>query len=244
MVSQCKLLNSPLNPGNYIPYEDYTDSDQQDYEVIAELYKQPGFPELLNQMMSEHALCGNQYLEGNQFVGDDLSYIEYNSGEKEFTIQWNDEEYHIRGPHAARMLLDSGWIKYAVATLLKGIYGPENIYTNCIFTDTISMDIIVNTGIKLIFIECQIGDTTTGDDTKIYYKNILDTFKSNINACGGLASKALFMTLKPINICKELCKDTQRPHLNYYYIHHSNGNLITKDDLENKINEFINTSNL
>lgn len=267
MVSQCKLLDRTLNPGNYIPYEDYTDIDQENYKVIAELYKQPGFPELLNQMMREHNQYGNRYLEGNQFVGDDLSYIKYDSEKKEFTIKWNNK-YHIRGPHATSMLLDSGWIKYAAARLLKDIYKPENIYTNCIlkkdnFPD-ISMDIMVNTGNKLIFVECQIGDTQEDKEAweaqqnanspkeadkkteaaKKIYTDILGKFTQNVRTCGGLASKLLFITLRPNQTCENICNASKRPHINYCSLYNHQGNLISSQDLKAYIDTFINQSNL
>lgn len=247
MFSQCKLLNRPLLPDNYIRYEDYTDLDEQNYKVIAHLHKQAVFPELLNQMMSEHDQYGNRYLEGNQFVGDDLSYIKYDSEQKEFTIKWNNK-YQIQGPHATSMLLDSGWIKYAAATLLKDIYGPKNIYTNCILPNSnstdISMDIIVNTGNKLIFVECQIGDTPHRENADKLYTDILGKFAKNVRDCGGLASKLLFITLRPNQTCKKICDNSKRPHINYCSLYNNEDNLISSQDLKDYINTFINQSNL
>lgn len=272
MSSQCKLLDRTLDKGYYIPYKDYTNIDQQNYEVIAELYKQPGFPELLNQMMREHNQYGNRYLEGNQFVGDDLSYIKYDSEKKEFTIKWNNK-YHIQGPHATSMLLDSGWIKYAAATLLENIYKPENIYTENIYTNCIlkkdkfpdiSMDIMVNTGNKLIFVECQIGDTQEDKEAweaqqnansqkevdekteaaKKIYTDILGKFTQNVRTCGGLASKLLFITLRPNQTCENICNASKRPHINYCSLYNHQGNLISSQDLKAYIDTFINQSNL
>jgi hypothetical protein len=75
-------------------------------------------------------------------------------------------------------------------TKLLEIYGKENVYTNCTFKikedKIITIDVIVNTEHKLIFIACQ---------PKKIDENTLDSFTANVRNCGGLGSKSLVTTM-------------------------------------------------
>lgn len=246
MFVQCNFMKYKRK--RYIAYTDYTDEDRNDYETIKSLYMQDGFPAFLDRMMNQYQKSRKAPLAGNVFFGDDFKSIAYNHQEKSFTVTFNDEQYQIHGPHAVEMLLDSGWVKYNVASLIAEIYGPENIYTNCIFTDNqneiLEMDLMVKAGNKVLFVECQSGNQLSTLEDDRFYNGILNSFKSNINACGGLASKALFVTYSPIALCEKLCNETQKPHIEYFYTHNADGRPISVDELRNKIDSFINTTNV
>ena len=76
-----------------------------------------------------------------------------------------------------------------IAKLLSNIYPKENIYMNCRFinngTAQNEVDIIINTGNKLLFVECKTQITNTTD---------IDKFSTVVENYGGKSSKALFIT--------------------------------------------------
>lgn len=101
-----------------------------------------------------------------------------------------NEEIVLKSPHAIDLAFNSGWFEYKVARLLSHWKKAKNIYMNCRFpfksnVDKNEVDIIVNAGNKLLFVECKTQINKTTD---------IDKFNSVVRAYGGTASKALFVT--------------------------------------------------
>jgi len=80
----------------------------------------------------------------------------------------------------------------------------KNIYLNCHFpfkpnVDKNEVDIIVNTGSKILFVECKTQITHTTD---------IDKFRSVVKGYGGIGSKGIFVTdAKMTDIAREKCKE-------------------------------------
>ncbi len=95
----------------------------------------------------------------------------------------------LRSPHAVAIVNNSHWFELKIAKLLSNIYPKENIYMNCRFinngTAQNEVDIIINTGNKLLFVECKTQITNTTD---------IDKFSTVVENYGGKSSKALFIT--------------------------------------------------
>lgn len=96
----------------------------------------------------------------------------------------------LQSPHAVAVVMNSHWFELKIAKLLSNIYSKENIYMNCIFRDINNsplneVDIIINTGNKLLFVECKTQITNATD---------IDKFSTVVENYGGKSSKALFIT--------------------------------------------------
>lgn len=96
----------------------------------------------------------------------------------------------IISPHIIDLLFNSGWFEYKVARIISKWTKAKEIFLNCHFpfrpgVDKNEVDIIVNTGTKVIFVECK---------TQIYNTIDIDKFRNVIKTYGGMGSKGLFIT--------------------------------------------------
>lgn len=234
MFTQCELLDYPIE--SYTAFEEYKTQDKQDYATIEHLYQQDNFYKLLLKTIEEYLKYKTTHLQHDQYVGHDDAFIEYNKAQKQFSIFLNNKKYYVRGPHAASFLLEVGWLKYGIATLMAEIYGKENVYTNCTFKikedKIITIDVIVNTEHKLIFIACQ---------PKKIDENTLASFSSNVRNCGGLGSKSLVTTMHYDKDSEDLCNKKDVKYCSMYY---QDGKQITKKQLKEVLKSFINQANI
>lgn len=126
-------------------------------------------------------------------------------------------ELKIECSHAIELAFNSGWFEYKVASLLSKWDRAKELCLNCHFplkpkVDKNEVDIIINTGPKLLFVECKTQITNSTD---------IDKFNSVVKTYGGMGSKALFVTDAPMNeTAKEKCQEygmmtfsLQDPHL-------------------------------
>lgn len=137
-------------------------------------------------------------------------------------VQWNQERHTLRvrlfnkrgveqkatfhAPHIHALFFNYGWFEYSVAHLLSQWPRSQEILMNVRFpyadrqNPKNEIDIIVNTGNKLLFVECktQISDITD-----------IDKFRTAVKNYGGMGSKALFVTLDTMkDTAAEKCKDS------------------------------------
>lgn len=96
----------------------------------------------------------------------------------------------ITSPHVIELFFNSGWFEYKVADILSRWSKAKEVYLNCHFpfrkgVDKNEVDIIVNTGTKVLFVECKTQIRNTVD---------LDKFRSVVKTYGGMGSKGLFIT--------------------------------------------------
>lgn len=215
MFTQFALLSNPL--AKYHSFADYGATEGQNAKIIKRLYVNKVFQKLLKQAKEDiqQRYSGNisAYTKSDQSVEiGDNQYLEWHAEEKVFAISLNSDSYYeVPGQYAAEMLLNTAWFEYEVARMMAEIYGATNVYTNCHFSssngeDKNEVDVIVNTGQKLLFIECKTQITKITD---------IDKFTSVVKAYGGTGSKALFVTLAPMkNTCLEKCKDNRISAIN------------------------------
>lgn len=113
-------------------------------------------------------------------------------------------KWKIESPHAIGLVFNSGWFEYKVAKLLSSWNKAKEICLNCSFPfrpklDKNEVDIIVNTGTKILFVECKTQIKNTTD---------IDKFRSVVKTYGGTGSKGLFVTqAKMTDIAKKKCEE-------------------------------------
>ncbi len=111
----------------------------------------------------------------------------------------------LESPNAVSLTFNSGWFEYKVAKILSGWDKVKEIRLNCIFPlkpgfPKNEVDIIVNTDIKPIFVECK---------TSIHSATDVDKFSTVVNNYGGAACKALFITDQPMKDLPDTkCKES------------------------------------
>lgn len=101
----------------------------------------------------------------------------------------NNEHVQFNSPHAVALAFNSGWFELQVAQILSQWKHHKDIRVNCIFPlkkkTKNEVDIIVNTGQKLLFVECK---------TQLKNGTDVDKFSTVVKNYGGAGSKALFIT--------------------------------------------------
>jgi hypothetical protein len=201
MDAQFRLYGNPLK--NYECFSDYTDADRSVTEKIKEMRKfnPKDFNDLTMQMAKKPKETSQTLLSG--------SHLTWFTKEKEFEFVLKKKEtikqVVLKSPHARKLLFNAGWFEYEIALILSRWEHAKEIRLNCIFpaknkSAKNEIDIIVDTGAKLLFVEC-----------KTQIKNItdIDKFHSAVKNYGGLGSKALFITDALMDeTAKEKCQDS------------------------------------
>ena len=99
--------------------------------------------------------------------------------------------FYFEAPHLKDLLFFAGWFEVMVARMLSVWKSGQDIRVGVRFDFASSMrmkneiDIIMNTGNKLLFVECK---------TRIMHLNDLDKFNNVVKTYGGTGSKALFVS--------------------------------------------------
>lgn len=114
------------------------------------------------------------------------------------------QPWTIQSPHAIEIVFNAGWFECQVATVLARWSQAKEVWLNVKFPYVSGkakneIDIIVNTGGKLLFVECK---------TSIYDNTTIDKFNNAVRNYGGMGSKKLFVTelkfsLESLEKCKE-----------------------------------------
>ena len=104
--------------------------------------------------------------------------------------RYGGDEVELESPHALELAFNSGWFEYKIASILSKWKSAKDICLNCRFPfddkhDKNEVDIIINTGNKLLFVECK---------TQIYSSTDIDKFRAVVKKYGGMGAKALFVT--------------------------------------------------
>lgn len=207
MDAQFKILGHTLD--EFTPLSDYT---SEDFAVLNQV-QSLGF----NQNTHRHLFAvtalfldeyknhfGNLLLHNDFVVTEKLNRLAWKADEHTFECQLGTRSYTFTSEHVEHIVLNTGWFELYVARMIAKKYGNENVRLNCIFRNVKNLpkneiDIIVNTGSKLIFVECK---------TQIFNTTDIDKFRSAVRNYGGLGSKPLFVTnweMKPDGL--EKCND-------------------------------------
>jgi hypothetical protein len=201
MDAQFRLFNNI--PKNYISFIDYTDEDKKACEEIKKIrnYEIEEFNKItnINNYQFKPTQRGSyiKKLDNNKY---EICLKKKNGAAQNITVS---------SAHIKNLLFNSGWFEYQVASLLSQWKYAKEIRLNCVFKtvqnlDKNEIDIIINTGIKLLFVECK---------TQIFDNTNIDKFHNSVRVYGGLASKALLVTDAIMrNTAIEKCKDNDVLH--------------------------------
>ena len=151
----------------------------------------------LTEFISKHpdqtySACGNSSLSWNK----ETKTAKFRMMNKKNTVT----EHSFISPHIYSLLFNTGWFELEVADFLSQWEHAKEVWMNCVLVNMESnisqpineIDIIVNTGNKLLFVECK---------TQVYDGTDIDKFNNAVKSYGGLASKRIFITdaqMKPV----------------------------------------------
>ena len=198
---------------NYKKFSDYTEADEKAIEQIEKIrnFNNQDFNKLLATLdrQSENKLKSSS---SGKFELPTGSYVEWEKtkeGQDGFVricLYKKDKctEVKFESPNAVDLAFNSGWFEYKIAILLSKWDKSKEICMNCKFPfkasfDKNEADIIINTGTKVLFVECKTQITNNTD---------IDKFRSVIKGYGGMGSKGLFVTdAKMSDIAKKKCED-------------------------------------
>ena len=111
---------------------------------------------------------------------------------------------NVKSTHIRHLLFHAKWFEYEIASYLSRWQNAVDIYNGCEFkfankTAKNEIDIIVNIGNRLIFIECK---------TQIEQYTDIDKFRSAMRNYSGTSTIGLFVTREEMDDrAKEKCKD-------------------------------------
>ncbi len=229
------LYRNPLN--NYTPLEDYTDEDRNALKVIhnARTFDVSIFEQLTNpQKKSDAAKLKKLY--GSFDAGLVSSVVEWEQAKAgtpgffRLTIQKKSgvrKEFSAESRFAARMVFHTGWFEFEVADMLSHWQQAQEICMNAVFlarnnAPKNEVDVIVSTGVKVLFVECKLQIVSPTDINK---------FSNVVKLYGGTGAKGIFITDQPISaVCVQKCEENNLLHFSL----HDNGR-----DAANKLYAYL-----
>lgn len=202
---------------NYKRLTDYTEEDLKALDKIKNirLFNIPDFNKLTatlndkqqnilrNQNSGKFDLMANgsqSYVEWEKTTKDSIGFVRIFLAKK----NGKSQEVTFESENAVDLAFNSGWFEFEVATLLSKWTKAKSIYLNCHFpfkpkVDKNEVDIIVNTGTKILFVECKTQITHTTD---------IDKFRSVVKGYGGTGSKGLFVTdARMTDVARKKCEE-------------------------------------
>ncbi len=202
---------------NYKRLTDYTEKDLNALDKIRNirLFNVPDFNKLTatlndkqknilrNQNSGKFDLMANgtqSYVEWEKTTKDSIGFVRIFLARK----NGKSQEVTFESENAVDLAFNSGWFEFEVATLLSKWTKAKSIYLNCHFpfkpkVDKNEVDIIVNTGTKILFVECKTQITHTTD---------IDKFRSVVKGYGGTGSKGLFVTdARMTDVARKKCEE-------------------------------------
>lgn len=191
--AQFKILGHQLD--EFTPLSEYT---SEDFSVLNQV-QTLGFGDRTHYHLHKiaelfyeeyRAEYGNVLLKYDFDVAYKYNRLSWEADTHTFVCKLGNSNYTFCSPHVENIVLNTGWFELYVARLIAKKYGNDNVRMNCIFRNVKcipknEIDIIVNTGSKLIFVECK---------TQIFNTTDVDKFRSAVRNYGGLGSKPLFIT--------------------------------------------------
>lgn len=193
---------------NYTPFEEYTFEDFSAITKIEEIrqFNIKLFNQLTTTLTKEqsHKITHNK--TGEIVINN--SYVKWDKITSTIQISLSKGDKYkkctLSSPHVTQLLFNANWFELKVAKLLSGWSKSKEVCLNCKFPfnkniDKNEVDIIINAGNKLLFVECKTQITSTTD---------IDKFRSVIKNYGGMGSKGLFVTDAPMReLAKTKCEE-------------------------------------
>jgi hypothetical protein len=192
-------------------FREYTPDDMRTIDVIKEMRH-------FNCSEFNELTIPNDRAKQDQFEATDIGMFETRN---ESFVRW-DRPHHIvelsinnnsgkckkkviSSPHALHIIFFAGWFELYVANMLSSWKYAKEIIMNAKFpyknnNTKNEIDIIVNTGKRLLFVECK---------TQIYDITDLDKFRTAVKNYGGMGCKSLFITEGSMkDTAAEKCEDS------------------------------------
>lgn len=200
-------------PKTHTLLSEYTDEDTKELRKIKTIrHKHPvTFNELTilsNSKQWKAALDHSD--EGTFEARDRVSYIQWNKEDHWVDIFIQGRKFcsneSLESPHIINLVFNTGWFEYEVAKMISQWQYAHEVWMNVVYpyrggNAKNEIDVIVNTGGKLLMVECK---TQIQDNTNI------DKFRSAVKNYGGMGCKALFITESRMKeAAKEKCADNQ-----------------------------------
>lgn len=199
---------------HYVPFAEYTEEDVAALTklVSARKYNCGNFNKLTtlltkdweNKVQQQKVGCLT-LTESNYVEWEKPDFVRIVLSTKKSGIN----EYSIESPHAVSLAFHTHWFEFKIAKMLSHWKYAKDIRMNCVFppkgVDTTKfpkneVDVIVNTGVKILFVECK---------TQINNSTDIDKFRTVVKNYGGMGSKALFVTDNMMtDMQKEKCKES------------------------------------
>lgn len=202
MDAQFRLRGNSLE--DYNRFKDYTNEDVGAVSQIESLrtFNTNDF-NFITDFFENHP---EKTIVSNEKTGSSLTWYKETKSFDFFLRKNNGEsqKYSLKSPHIRSLLLNAGWFEFKVSLLLSKWDKCKTLRMNCKFpsrdkTLKNEIDIIVDTGNKLLFVECK---------TQISKITDIDKFNSAVKNYGGMGSKALFVTdARMTETAKEKCKE-------------------------------------
>lgn len=189
--------------------DDYTEDDFKAMRAIKAIrqYNFKEFKELTTPRKEGQIKINNQ--SKGTLRTSNSSYIEWDKNENRVTLSLYGrsgfKESTYESPHIMQIIFNSGWFEYEVAQMISQWEYAKEVWLNNIYPYNNKLpkneiDVIINTGYKLLMVECK---------TQIYDNTDIDKFNTAAKNYGGLGSKAIFITdakMRPEAI--EKCSDS------------------------------------
>ena len=190
---------------NYTQFSEYTQDDFDAIETI-ETLRNINIKTFNNLTLDPKPEQIHNFEEGicieTSIKGDYSCLRKFKNKSKiEFVIftKRDCHEVSLESPHVKKLVSNANWFELKVAKLLSKWNKTKEICMNCHFTykkDNLNeVDIIVDTGSKILFVECKIKLTKITDIGK---------FNSVIKSYGGISSKGIFITNNPMDKKEQL----------------------------------------
>lgn len=211
--AQFRLNDNPLT--EYTKFDEYTPQDIEAISIIEKIRNSNNdeFKLLTSIFPIDKVKEWNNILKNKdkgKFELSSGSYIEFRKEGYVCICLTNKKSgkaiTEIKSPHAVNLIFNYNWFELKIAHLLSQWKQSHSIYHNCHFKsnngmDKNEVDLIVNTGSKLLFVECK---------TQIHNTTDIDKFRTVVKNYGGMGSKALFITDGKFNdIALQKCEDSQ-----------------------------------
>ena len=189
------------NQASSVTHVDLTSYGEKDVSILTEIKRcRKKYPKIFNNLTIPKRGIQKRY-QNNKLdtIVDDQSQSEISwdirGPEQKVKLTFinrlgNTDVVTFQSPHAFDMVVSSGWFEYEIAKCLELWTEAKDIWLNSVFpyrnnTPKNEIDIIVNVGYKLLFVECK---------TKIFDYTDIDKFRSAVKNYGGLSSKAIFIS--------------------------------------------------
>ena len=186
--------------------------EDEDFDAIEDLkivrkWNYEAFQKL-TQMEDEKRRDFNQHETGSwNYSGSTMKYDKTQCF-VEFSMMKKDGKMNkmtVSSPHLFDILFNFAWFELEVADILSRWNKVKEVLLNVKFpyndkNPKNEIDILINTGERLLFVECK---------TQIFDITDLDKFRTAVKNYGGMGCKALFVTQAPTKeTAREKCEDS------------------------------------